>query len=128
MPSYRTALPATAPGPVRASLTGVITDPAWLAAARHAFAHGATVAFVACAALLALVAPSPRCSTGPHRTTRKPTTRSKTAGNPKRHDQIIGFSSIGSARRNSGVAQLIFSVSRICQHAAQPAQRSATER
>jgi MFS transporter, DHA2 family, multidrug resistance protein len=52
--SYRAALPAGTPQAVRASITGAITDPAWLAAARHAFAHGATVAFASCAALLAL--------------------------------------------------------------------------
>lgn len=52
--AYRAALPAGTPGAVRASITGAINNPAWLATARHAFAHGATVAFVSCAALLAL--------------------------------------------------------------------------
>jgi MFS transporter, DHA2 family, multidrug resistance protein len=52
---YRAELPARAPGTVRASITGAITDPAWLATARRAFAHGATVAFATCAVLLVLV-------------------------------------------------------------------------
>jgi hypothetical protein len=52
--AYRASLPAGALGPVRASLTGATADPAWLAAARTAFAHGATVAFGACAAILVL--------------------------------------------------------------------------
>jgi len=52
--AYRAALPAGAPAAVRGSITGAATDPAWLAAARHAFTHGATVAFASCATLLTL--------------------------------------------------------------------------
>jgi len=53
--AYRAAIPAAAPEAVRSSITGAFGDPAWLLVARHAFAHGATVALVAGAALLALV-------------------------------------------------------------------------
>ncbi len=54
--AYRSALPARAPERVRASIAGAIGDPAWLSSARHAFTHGATVALVAGAGLLAVIA------------------------------------------------------------------------
>jgi EmrB/QacA subfamily drug resistance transporter len=53
--AYRAALPADAPATVRSSITGAAGDPGWLEVARHAYTHGATVAFIAGAALLVLV-------------------------------------------------------------------------
>jgi MFS transporter, DHA2 family, multidrug resistance protein len=52
--AYRIALPSDAPANVRSSISGAVADPAWLGAARTAFAHGATVALTVGSGLLLL--------------------------------------------------------------------------
>jgi MFS transporter, DHA2 family, multidrug resistance protein len=53
--AYRAALPAGAPAAVQASIVGAITDPAWIAPARAAFTHGASVALTCGVVILLLV-------------------------------------------------------------------------
>lgn len=53
--AYQSAMPAAAPAPVRASVVGALTDPAWAELGRQAFAHGATVALGVGAVLMLLV-------------------------------------------------------------------------
>ncbi|MFT4108596.1 MFS transporter [Propionicimonas sp.] len=53
--AYRSALPADAPASVLASLAAAAADPVWVARAQAAFAHGASVALGAGAALMLLV-------------------------------------------------------------------------
>jgi hypothetical protein len=53
--AYRSALPAGAPASVRASIVGAINDPAWIAPARAAFTHGASVALTCGVVILLLV-------------------------------------------------------------------------
>ena len=50
--AYRTALPPGAPPAVRSSISGAVTDPAWLAPAREAFTHGASLALTTGSGLL----------------------------------------------------------------------------
>jgi MFS transporter, DHA2 family, multidrug resistance protein len=53
--AYRGDLPSGAPPTVRTSISGAVADPAWLTPARHAFAHGATVALTTGSALLLVI-------------------------------------------------------------------------
>ncbi len=53
--AYRSALPAGAPAAVQSSIVGAISDPAWIASARAAFTHGASVALACGAVILLLV-------------------------------------------------------------------------
>ena len=53
--AYRSALPAGAPAAVQASIVGAINDPVWIATARAALTHGASVALACGAVILLLV-------------------------------------------------------------------------